>query len=171
MQDDAITPRPAEIDPEAGTPFDAVACAQDLLFNTPAAALSTLDPGGYPYGTVTNLAVMPDGTPIFFAAGLALHARNIAVDNRISLVMAPFGVPDLLTKPRLTLVGRAIAISKGEDEAERAVYLARFTKAKLYLQLPDAIMYRMDVESLQLNGGPTRNASALTPAILRQPRP
>ncbi|WP_273691039.1 HugZ family protein [Ketogulonicigenium vulgare] len=167
MQDDPITPRPAEINAALGAAFDAVACGRELLRNSPAAALSTLDPGGYPYGTVTNLAVMPDGTPVFFGAGLALHVRNILNDNRISLVLAPFGVKDLLTNPRMTLVGRAHRIAAGEDADARAAYLARFPKAKLYLQLPDAMMFRMEVTGVQLSGGPARNASDLTPAALR----
>lgn len=165
-----ITPRGIEINEEAGQPFAALTVARNLLHTAPVASLSTIDAkSGYPYGTVTNLAVDADGTPYFFAAWLSLHARNMAADNRVSLTMSQPGATDVLAQPRLTLVGRVemIHAKDWKPEMERR-YLARFPKSKLYLGLPDALFYRMAVEDLQLNGGPARNAvSDVTPAKLR----
>ncbi|SMC62388.1 pyridoxamine 5'-phosphate oxidase family protein [Rhizobium sp. RU36D] len=165
-----ITPRGIEINEAAGQPFEALKVARNLLHTSPFASLSTIDAqSGYPYGTVTNLAIDADGTPYFFAAWLSLHARNMAADNRVSLTMAQPGATDVLAQPRLSLVGR-VEMIHGKDwkpETERR-YLARFPKSKLYLGLPDALFYRMTVEDLQLNGGPARNAvSDVTPARLR----
>lgn len=162
----AITPRGIEIDVTAGAPFEALRVARDLLHQTGVAAMSTTDPGGFPYGTITNIVPGPDGCPIFFAAWLTLHARNLAEDARIALTLAAFGRADVLTRPRLTLVGRASRLSGAPALAARRRYLARFPKAKLYLSLPDAILYRMEIADLQINGGPGRNASRVTAAAL-----
>lgn len=165
----AITPRGIEMDETSALPFDAVGTARDLLRKTRTVSLATLDPvSGYPYTTVTNLAVEPDGTPYFFAALLAIHARNIEGDSRISMTLAPPESRDVLATPRLTLVGHATRIVGDELESAERRYLARFPKAKLYLGLPDARLYRLHMEDLTLSGGPARNAfSTLTTHSLR----
>ncbi|KQO80341.1 pyridoxamine 5'-phosphate oxidase family protein [Rhizobium sp. Leaf262] len=163
-----ITPRNATIEPSAGAPFEAIRVARDVLHTSRTAGLATLDPlSGYPYTTATNIAVEPDGTPFFFAARLALHARNIEADPRISLVLAPFNKGDALTLPRLTLVGKAELIGEEDVPQAKARYIARYPKAKLYLSLPDTELYRLNIEGVQINGGPARNASNITPADLR----
>ncbi|HEV7320544.1 MAG TPA: pyridoxamine 5'-phosphate oxidase family protein [Ensifer sp.] len=157
-----ITPRGIEIDARLGTDFDAVNVARNLLRTARVAALATLDPGsGYPYATFTNLAMEPDGTPLFFTAGLALHARNILEDQRASLTLSPLK-GDLLAHPRLTLVGRAEPIGRAEHERANRRYLARFPKSKIYLGLGDAMLCRMTVEALHLSGGPARSASQVS---------
>lgn len=159
-----ITPRGAELSPDAALPFEAIGAARALLRSARHGALATLDPSGYPHNTMTNVAIEPDGTPVFFTAGLAVHARNLEADPRCALSLAASG-PDMMTAHRLTLVGRA---EPAEDaDALKALYARRFPKAKLYLGLPDARMLRLRVEGLQINGGPGRNASAVTPADLR----
>ncbi len=163
-----ITPRSATIEPSAGAPFEAIRVARDVLHTSRIAGLATLDPhSGYPYTTATNIAVEPDGTPFFFAARLALHARNIEADPRISLVLAPFSKGDALTLPRLTLVGKAVLMGDDEVPLAKARYIARYPKAKLYLSLPDTQLYRLNIEGVQISGGPARNASNITPADLR----
>ncbi|MGV1869862.1 HugZ family pyridoxamine 5'-phosphate oxidase [Agrobacterium rosae] len=163
-----ITPRNATIEPSAGAPFEAVRVARDVLHTCRTAGLATLDPrSGYPYNTATNISVEPDGTPFFFTARLALHARNIEADPRISLVLAPFNKGDALTLPRLTLVGKAVLMVDDEVPLAKARYIARYPKAKLYLSLPDTQLYRLNIEGVQINGGPARNASNITPADLR----
>ncbi|NTF32476.1 HugZ family protein [Rhizobium skierniewicense] len=163
----AITPRGAKIEPSSGAPFEAVRVARDVLHTCRVAGLATLDPqSGYPYNTATNIAIEPDGTPFFFAARLALHARNIEADARISLVLAGFTKGDALTLPRLTLVGKAELIGEEDVPLAKARYIARYPKAKLYLSLPDTQLYRMNIEGVQINGGPARNASNITPADL-----
>lgn len=163
-----ITPRNAKIEASAGAPFEAIRVARDVLLTSRTCGLATLDPAsGYPYNTATNIAVEPDGTPFFFAARLALHARNIEADPRISLVLAPLNKGDALTLPRLTLVGRAELISGEDTPLAKARYIARYPKAKLYLGLPDTQLYRMRIDGVQINGGPARNASNITADDLR----
>lgn len=164
-----ITPRGLPISEEAGQPFAALQVARTLLHTAATGSLSTLDPeSGYPYATATNLVIEPDGTPCFFAAWLALHARNMDRDARVALSLSTPGARDMMTSPRLTLVGRAERVVKEEaGEIERR-YVMRFPKSKLYLSLPDALLYRLRVEDLQLNGGPARNAvTDVTPETLK----
>jgi hypothetical protein len=157
-----ITPRGIAIDAGLGTAYDAVMVARNLLRTARVAALATLDPeSGYPYATFTNLAMEPDGTPFFFTAGLALHARNILEDQRVSLTLSALK-GDLLAHPRLTLVGRAEPIGRAEQEHANRRYLARFPKSKIYLGLGDAMPCRMIVEALNLSGGPARNAAQVS---------
>ncbi len=155
----AITPRGLAINEASAAPFDALSVAKSLLLTSNKATLSTIDPNsGFPYGVVTNLAVLPDGTPFFFVAWLAIHARNIEQDNRISIAMSENNASDVLLRPRLTLVGRAQIMEDEEYKQAKRIYFRRFPKSKVYLTLPDARLYRMEITDLQLSGGPARNA-------------
>ena len=166
-----ITPRGVEIDLDAARPLDAPGVARQLLHTTRTVTLATLDPSGHPYSTVTNLLVEADGTPVIYASHLAVHSRNMLADPRVSLTLADMAT-DVLTTPRLTLVGRAVRVPADQIKALKAAYSARFAKSKLYLALPDSILFRIMVEAVHLNGGPARNANgALTPADLFGPQP
>ncbi|TDQ85514.1 hypothetical protein A8950_0301 [Dongia mobilis] len=160
-----ITPRGMELPAGAGQPVDARGLACDLLRRARAGVLSTLDPGGYPLGSVTNIATMPDGTPFFFAALLAVHARNVLKDPRACLTLADLGTGDALVRPRLGLVGR-VEMLEGDLDSWRQRYLRRHPKGKLYLALPDARLFRLRIEGVHLGAGPGRNAAQLAPADL-----
>lgn len=161
-----ITPRGIEINTDAALPLDAIRVARTLLRTSRVASLATLDPNGYPYSTVTNLAVEPDGTPFFYTAGLTLQARNIDHDDRIALTVAETST-DVMTTPRLTLVGRAVLVSEDEQADLKQRYIERYPKGKLYLALRDSRLYRLEIEGVQLNGGPARNANDVKPHDLR----
>lgn len=160
-----ITPRGIEVDLTAARPMDARGVACDLLHTTRVLSLATLDPNGYPYSTVTNFALDASRAPIFFAAGLSLHARNMAGDPRISITVADHD-SDVMTTPRLSLSGEVEIVEGGEKELLAGIYLNHFPKAKLYLALPDAHIYRLRVNAVQLNGGPAQNANKIGPADL-----
>ena len=158
----AITPRGVEINLDAARPMDAIRVARTLLRTSRVTTLATLDPGGYPYSTVTNLIVEPDGVPVVFMSGLTVHARNIAGDPRVSMTVADYGT-DVMTTARLTLSGHAQRVPDDETAALKAQYVERFPKSKLYLDLPDALLYRVQCQAVQLNGGPAQNANSVTP--------
>lgn len=163
-----ITPRGTELNLSAARPFEAIQEARTLLRTARLIALGTIDPeSGYPYTMATNVAIEPDGTPFFFVARLAIHARNIEADNRVSLSFAEAGAPDALMRPRLTLVGRANVIPACQVADSKERYAYRYPKAKLYLNLPDAQLYRVRVEALQINGGPAQNANDVTALALK----
>jgi len=161
----AITPSGVEIDPDAARPIDAIRVARTLLRTNRVTTLATLDPGGYPYSTVTNLIVDADGVPVVFMSGLAIHTRNVTADPRVSITVADTQT-DVMISPRLTLSGRAERVPADDTSTLKARYVERFPKSKLYLGLPDALFYRIRVEAVQLNGGPGRNANAVTPEDL-----
>lgn len=158
----AITPRGIEINRAAARPIDAIRVARTLLRTTRVASLATIDPSGYPYATMTNLVVEADGVPAVFMAGLTLHARNALADPRVSITMADLG-SDVMTTPRLTLSGEAERVQGEEVEPLKDRYRERFPKSKLYLSLPDSLLFRIRVRAVQLNGGPTQNANDVTP--------
>ncbi len=160
-----ITPRGIEINIAAARPLDAIAVARTMLRSARTTSLATLDPSGYPYCTVTNIATDEAGVPYFFTALLSLHARNIERDQRISITVADME-KDVMTTPRLSLVGRAERVPPDEFDRLGERYVARFPKAKLYLGLPDALLYRIRVEAVQLNGGPAQNANDVQPTDL-----
>lgn len=162
---DAITPRDLEINRESALPMDAVRVARDLLHGTRSAALATLDPGGFPYAITTNLVPSPDGSPVVFMARLSLHARNLAADPRASLTMAS-DATDVVVAPRLSLSGRMELVPPAEMEGLKSRYLRHFPKAKLYLALPDAQLYRLRIGGVQLSGGPRQNAHEVTPVSI-----
>ncbi|MGV2980920.1 pyridoxamine 5'-phosphate oxidase family protein [Camelimonas sp. ID_303_24] len=157
-----ITPRGLEINAAAARPLDAIALARTMLRSARAAALATLDPSGYPYSTATNLAVDDAGKPFIYMANLSLHARNIELDPRVSITIADMD-RDLLTTPRLSLVGRAMRVMDAEYETLKQRYMERFPKSKLYLALPDSRIFHIEIEAVQLNGGPAQNANSVTP--------
>ncbi len=161
----AITPRGAEINLDAARPMDAIGVARTLLRTNRVTTLATLDPGGYPYSTVTNLIVEPGGVPAVFMAGLSIHARNIEADPRVSMTVADSRT-DVMVTPRLTLSGRAQQVPADETADLKARYVERFPKSKLYLGLPDALFYRIQTQAVQLNGGPAQNANSVTPEDL-----
>lgn len=161
----AITPRGLEINTAAARPLDAIRVARDLLLTTRVASFATLDPGGFPYNTATNLAVEADGTPVFFTAYLALHARNIEADPRVSITLADHD-SDVMTTPRLTLSGLLEKVTGPDFETLKETYAERFPKSKLYLSLPDTLLYRLRTQAVQLNGGPAQNANKVVPQDL-----
>ena len=161
----AITPRGVEINLDAARPIEAIRVARTLLRTNRVTTLATLDPSGYPYSTVTNLIVEPDGVPAVFMAGLSIHARSIEADPRVSMTVADSRT-DVMTTPRLTLSGCAQQVPADETAELEARYVERFPKSKLYLGLPDVLFYRVRAEAVQLNGGPAQNANSMTPEDL-----
>jgi len=157
-----ITPRGLEINIDAARPMDAIGVARTMLRSAKTASLATLDPSGYPYSTVTNILVDATGRPVIFMSNLALHARNIGLDDRVSITIADMD-KDVLTTPRLSLVGRAQRVTGAEYEDLKQLYMERFPKSKLYLTLPDSMIFHIETEAVQLNGGPAQNANAVTP--------
>ena len=82
---------------------------------------------------------------------LAEHSRNIAADDRVSLLIdGTVGLEDRLTGPRLTLLGRA---ARSADPAHRADYLARHQSAELYAGFGDFGFYRVTMDSVHLVAG------------------
>ncbi|WP_306151524.1 HugZ family protein [Roseovarius sp. MMSF_3281] len=143
-------------------PFGPRDLARRLLRTCRKMALATLDRHrGFPYSTLTNLSVEPDGTPVFYASRLSHHALNLLADARISATLVPQEGPDVLRDRRLTLVGE-VRLLKGERFNRAAArYRRKFFRAQRYLELQDTCLFELHVSDIFLNGGPARYADGL----------
>ena len=122
-----------------------------LLRGTRAGALATLEAeSGHPFATLVTVATQIDGTPLLLLSTLSAHTRNIAADERVSLLLAETGKGDPLAHPRLTLTGRAERLA---DDSGRRRFLARHPKAALYADFPDFAFFRIMLSGGHLNGG------------------
>jgi heme oxygenase (biliverdin-IX-beta and delta-forming) len=106
---------------------------------------------GAPYASLVLYAVDYDATPLLLLSDLAQHSRNIAFDPRVSLLLdGTAGLPEPLSGPRLTLLGRAEAIA---DARSTRRFTARYPDSKAYAGFTDFKLYRVAVERGHLVAG------------------
>lgn len=155
-------------DPIRETDAEAIRLGRTLVRGARHGALAVLDPEtGAPLASRVGLATDVDGSPLLLVSGLAAHTGAMRADPRCSLLVGEPGKGDPLAHPRMTLICRAVPLEAGTPDHGRARwrYLSRNPKAKLYADLPDFRMFRLDVEKASLNGG-FGKAYALTAADL-----
>ncbi|WP_119420352.1 HugZ family protein [Desertibaculum subflavum] len=123
----------------SATPADQ---ARALIRARPVAALSTaLAADGWPYGSLVLVATAIDGTPLLLISTLAEHSRNLAADDRVSLLFeATSGLADPLTGARVTLLGQA---RPSADPLDRQRFLRRHPEAEMYAGFKDFGLYRV----------------------------
>lgn len=131
---------------------DPPAQARDLLRHASTAGLGTIArDGGGPFVSLVLIATDPGGAPILLLSDLAEHSRNIAADDRVSLLIdGTADYEDPLTGPRLTLLGRA---ARSDHAHHRDCYLARHESAAQYAGFGDFAFYRIAVERGHLVAG------------------
>lgn len=165
-----VLKRETPLNAEAVEAFSAPTLARWILRTTRNMALATLDRySGFPYSTITNLSVDPDGALVFYAAGLSHHSQNIMADPRVSVTLSQSNGRDVLRDRRLTLIGRAELLKGKSFELARNRYRRKFFRASKYLELPDTFLFRLHVMDAHLNGGPARYADGLTADDLHVP--
>lgn len=131
---------------------DPAAQARALLRAAYTASLGTIDrDGGGPFASLVLVALGDQGAPILLLSDLAEHSRNIAADDRVSLLIdGTAGHDDPLIGPRLTLLGRA----ERHDHARfRELFLARHKSAAQYADFGDFVFYGIVVERAHLVAG------------------
>ena len=131
------------------------------------ATLATLHSEGGPYASLVMVARDAAGCPLLLLSDLADHTRNLARDDRVSLLFdGTAGLDRPLAGARLSLLGRAVAT---DDAAARARYLARHPDATLYAGFGDFRFYRVVPERGHLVAGFGRirwiDAQALAPPV------
>lgn len=127
--------------------------ARRLVRVVPKAALGTIlrAAGGHPYVSLVSVATAHDGAPLLLLSDLSDHAKNLKVDDRVSLLLVGTGeVEDPLAGERVSLLGR---LAQTDGSRDRARYLARHPAAALYADFGDFAFYRMSVERAHLIGG------------------
>jgi putative heme iron utilization protein len=115
------------------------------------AALATrhAERDGWPFASLVPTACDHAARPLLLLSDLAVHSRNIAADERVSLLYAKAGA-DPVAGARATVIGRA---RRCDDERLRARYLARHHNAREFAAFGDFHLYRIDVEAVHFIGG------------------
>lgn len=133
------------------------ALAKQLITTASYGALGVLDPAtGRPSVTRVALASDTDNTPLLLASGLATHTPALNANPVCSLLLGePGDKGDPLVHPRITLACVAQKFTR-EDEGYsrlRELFLQQRPKVKLYIDLGDFVIFRLNIESAGLNGG------------------
>lgn len=150
-------------DPIRPTDDAARALAAGLMEQARTGALGVIDPQtGSPM--VTRIAsCLLNGAMHILVSDLSAHTAALRADPRVSLLLGEAGPKgDPLTHPRLTLQCHAAPADKA---ALRDLWLARYPKAKLYIDFADFNFFRLQMQAGFLNGG-FGQAFRLTPADL-----
>ena len=125
--------------------------ARALLRGARQATLATAAHDGWPFASLVLIAHGPDGAPLLLLSDLAEHSRNIAADDRVSLLIdGTGGFDDPLSGPRLTVLGRAL---RSAEPDHRRRFLARHPGAAQYADFADFAVYRMAIDSAHLVAG------------------
>lgn len=127
--------------------------ASELIQDSRHGVLCTLLPeGGEPFGSVVDVLPLPYGDMVVFLSRLAEHRSNLDADPRASLLLGPaIGAADVLTQPRVTLVGRADRV---EDRAvHRDAYLEAHPSASAFIDFDDFAFYRLRAERIRYIAG------------------
>lgn len=94
-----------------------------------------LEPAGFPYGSLVQLAATSEGEPLFLISPLAQHTKNLEADPRASVFLASSGAGDPMQEPRASLIGTARALEGEAATAARERFLTVHPEAELYLGL------------------------------------
>lgn len=106
---------------------------------------------GEPYVSLAPVAWSYAGDAVLLLSDLAEHSRNIAADNRVSLLCADPGASrDPLAADRVTVQGRIMRVA---DERLRSRYLARHPEAKRYAGFGDFGLYCLTPDRVHLIAG------------------
>jgi len=140
-------------DPDVPTPSHAER-ARTLVAQLGTGTLCTMarEPAGYPYGSFVTFG-LDHGAPVFLISALAEHTKNLHGDPRCSLLIAEPGDGDPLARGRVTLIGSAARLARGEDESAREAFLALHPDAAYYLDFKDFSFWRMPVDTVRYIGG------------------
>ncbi len=140
--------------------------ARQLLRDARHGALEVLDPDTRgPF--VSRVALGWDNVgALLLVSTLSTHTRALLAEPAASLLVGEPGAKgDALTRPRVTLVGRAEPADKA---ALRASWLARHPKSTLFYDFADFILLRLVPSAAHLNAG-FGQAFRLAPEDLRAP--
>lgn len=148
---------PPRSDPIRPADDAALGIARGLMTGARTAALAVLDPAtGAPFVSRIGFGLGPGGEALTLVSDLAVHARALRADPRVSLLVGEPGAKgDPLAHPRLTLAATArfVAADAPERAAFRAAWLGHHPKAALYVDFADFRFVRFDIAAGHLNAG------------------
>jgi putative heme iron utilization protein len=129
--------------------------ARKLFLKESFGVLSTisLDPAGYPFGSVTPYCADQQGRPIIYISTIAQHTKNIGADPRTSLTIVENGTSnDVQARGRVTCLANA----HRADASEAAIserYFRYFPSARQYDGTHDFSFFRLDLVRIRYIGG------------------
>lgn len=139
------------------TTEEARALAIQLVTTATYGSLAVLDPAtGRPSVTRVAIATDIDNTPLLLASGLATHTPALDANPVCSLLLGePADKGDPLVHPRITLACVAEKYTRDNETYPRlrSLFLEKRPKVKLYIDLGDFVIFRLNIESAGLNGG------------------
>jgi len=127
--------------------------ALQFLRTTQSGVLSTFSAKfpGFPFGSVAPFVLDHSGQPIILISTIAEHTHNIIANPNVSLLVFA-GDEDLQANARLTLIGQAVKIDKG-DTLLRARYLRYLPNAAGYFDMHDFNFYRIEIAQVRYIAG------------------
>lgn len=145
-------PSDAVPDPAASAAEPAGKTARLLMRRVDRAVLATSMPDtAEPYGSLVQMALTPDASPILLISTLAQHTKNILRDGRVGLLFdGTAGFDVMLEGPRVSVQGTA---QRTDDPNVRQRFLARHPDAAGYAQFGDFAFYRVAVTRAHLVAG------------------
>lgn len=110
---------------------------------------------GFPFGSVVNYGLDPQGRPLLILSALAVHTGNLEADPRASLtIFEDEAIENPLESARLTLMGEIRQLPDAEQQdAGRAAYLLKHPDAAAWANFGDFSVYRMEIKDLYIVNG------------------
>jgi len=151
-------------DPINPTDDDARALALSLLQDARFGALAVTHPHTQTPYVARVAMIWEDGALFTLISTLSTHTRALQQATRCAaLIGEPGAKGDPLTHPRMTVTAQAHLADKA---AMKTRWLAAIPKAQLYYNFTDFLLFRLTVQSIDLNGG-FGKAFKLSPDDLR----
>ncbi|MGB8931492.1 MAG: pyridoxamine 5'-phosphate oxidase family protein [Anaeromyxobacteraceae bacterium] len=113
---------------------------------------SSLEPAGYPYGSLVQLATTPEVEPVFLISHLAQHTKNLVADPRASVLVQEATDGDPQQSARAAIIGDARRLEGEAAEAVRERFLARHPDASMYFGLGFQLWALRPVEARYIGG-------------------
>jgi heme iron utilization protein len=128
--------------------------ARELVEQSRLATLSTLAlrPAGFPYGSLVAHTADERGRPLFLLSALAEHSKNLVECDRASLLVVEAGVTNIVTAPRVTIVGICRPVPDSEHAAVRTQYVAAHPESATWFadHLHSYALYRLEPHALRV---------------------
>jgi heme iron utilization protein len=124
--------------------------ARRLMRAADRASLATAQQG-WPYASLTLVALGQDASPLLLLFNLAEHTKNLKRDPRASLLFdGTAGRDDPLTGPRVTVMGE---VAQASGPLMVARFVRRHPSAARYAGFADFRLYRLQVARAHLVAG------------------
>jgi len=108
------------------------------------------DLAGYPFGSITPYCISPDGQPVILISTIAQHTKNIAADNKVSLIAYDPQADDTQAAGRVTYLANAI---KTQDELMAERYYRFYPNSRNFHQTHDFSFYTLELVRVRYIGG------------------